>query len=135
MAQQNGRPAKYNEQLAIEICDTIARTPLGLRTIIKQNPTFPGVDTIFSWMSKYPEFETRYREAKQKQVDALTEDILEISKESKGGTSEDIASARLQIETNKWFATKLVPKIYGDRVHHNAEIKISYSEQLKKLDE
>lgn len=122
-----GRPTSYTVELGIEICETIASRGAGIRTICKENPHFPNPDTIYQWMRKHKEFAERYAIAKKEQVHALVEDILEISDDSSGDTYEDengnerfnsefAARSRLRVDTRKWIASKLVPRLYGDNV-------------------
>jgi hypothetical protein len=37
-------------------------------------------------------------------------------------TPEDVNVRRLQIDTRKWIAAKLVPRLYGDRVAVDADV-------------
>lgn len=122
-----GRPTKYTPELAKEICEKIATRGAALKTICKENPHFPHLDTIYEWMKKYPSFSEDYVKAKKQQITALVEEILEISDDSSNDTkqckngeiacnSEWIARSRLRVDTRKWIAAKLVPKLYGDNM-------------------
>jgi len=137
-----GRPTDYTPKLAKEICDKIATHGDGIRTICKANPDFPNPDTIYAWLRKYKEFSELYARAKKEQVHALVEDILEISDDSSNDICEDengnmrfnsefTARSRLRVDTRKWIAAKLVPRLYGDNII--ARELSDEIEELKKL--
>lgn len=123
-----GRPTIYSPELIAEICSRISEGQ-SLRTICRSDD-MPSLNTIFVWLSKYPEFNDRYAIAKLEQSEALVEDLLEISDDR----SEDPASRRVRIDTRKWIAAKLKPKKYGDRqeIEHSGAIGIK--EIMEELD-
>ena len=122
-----GRPTDYNNDLARDICDTIASTSKGIKRLCGENAHWPHKDTIFTWLKNYPDFSDQYAQAKRCQIETFIDEILEIADDTshdhvineQGNTvcdSEFIARSRLRIDTRKWLASKLVPKVYG--VHH-----------------
>ena len=127
MAKANlktGRPTKYSSKLASEICDAIASSSKGIRLLCKNNPHWPCSDTIFTWLKENADFSDQYARAKKCQVEFLVDEILEIADDvSHDCTVKDngkitynqsaINRAKLQIDTRKWLACKLVPKVYG----------------------
>ncbi len=140
---KKGRSTIYSQELATEICDTIASTSKGIKRLCKDNPDWPSQDTIFSWLKTYSEFSEQYAQAKRLQVEVLIHEILEIADDSsqdylvddKGRyviNNANINRARLKIDTRKWIACKLAPRVYGNNVG-NAEKPISLIEQILKL--
>lgn len=130
MAHPGGRPADYNEQIATEICETIAATAKGLLSLIADNPHWPAERTINMWRNKYPEFGEKYRIAKQLQIEPLIEHIFTLTRD----TSEDFildnegnprfnssrtAMKKAEIDSIKWLAGCLVPRVYGPKVDTN----------------
>lgn len=122
-----GRPTDYTPELGKEICEAIASSGSGLPTLCNKNPHWPNRSSIFLWLRKYPEFSDRYHQAKKDQVSALVDDILEISDDSSQDdkinedgnvsfNSEWAARSRLRVDTRKWIAAKLVPRLYGDNM-------------------
>jgi hypothetical protein len=124
-----GRPTDYTPELAKEICETIASTSEGLKALCKKYPHWPVHGTIYLWLRKYSTFSDLYAKAKRDQVAALVDEIIEISddtsndtltKEDRNGdeyevaNTEWIARSRLRVDTRKWIAAKLVPRLYGD---------------------
>ena len=142
---KKGRPTDYTTELADEICSTIALSSKGIGRLCKDNPSWPTKETIFSWLKTYGDFSDQYARAKRLQIEVLVDEIIEIADDSsqdniinKQGqiicNNESINRARLRIDTRKWIASKLAPKIYGDKIDntHSVDI-ISHEEALKLL--
>jgi hypothetical protein len=122
--KKNGRPSDYTPELAKEICEVIASSSKGLKRLCIDNPHWPNKDTIFTWLKKYHEFSDQYAHAKRCQIETFVDEIIEIADDAsqdvfvnEQGTMvcnhEFIARSRLRIDTRKWLASKLVPKVYG----------------------
>ncbi len=137
-----GRPTQYNTVLGQEICDVIASSSKGTKRLCTDNPHWPCQDTLFTWLKRYPEFSEQYAQAKICQIELLVDEILEISDDA----SQDqyvnelgalvpnppaINRARLKVDTRKWLACKLVPKVYGNKI--DIESDSSISEELRQL--
>lgn len=122
-----GRPTNYSLEIAKKICDAIATSPYGLEKICEMNPDLPGQRTIFTWRNKHEEFEHLYARAKVKQSDLLAEECLNIAAKC---DKNNWNQARLLIDTHKWLASKLLPKIYGDRI--SLEQKTEQTDQQKE---
>jgi hypothetical protein len=125
-AKKIGRPTKYTPELAEEICNAIATSSDGLKKLCKLNSHWPCKNTIMGWRNKVPDFMTRYARAKQDQIESLIDEILEIADnksedyvQNEDGkfvvNHENINRAKLRIDTRKWLAAKLAPRIYGDK--------------------
>lgn len=141
-----GRPTKYTIELAQEICDAISCDSKGLRRLCEDHPHWPERRNIYHWMRKYPDFRLQYMQAKEHQIEALVDEILEIAddashdtiiKTDKNGNeyescnTEWMNRSRLRIETRKWLAAKLAPKIYGDKSKEEAvEENISFMQRM-----
>lgn len=87
--------------------------------------------TILNWLHKYEKFNQMYYQARQLQMEMIIDGILAISDDSSQDWKEEeygngktrivvdhehIARSRLKIDTRKWLAAKLYPKIYGDKI-------------------
>jgi hypothetical protein len=114
-----GRPTKYSEEIANQICSIISTSHKSLLTISKEVGV--SVPTILKWMNDNKEFLNQYTRAKEEQADFLVEQMIDISEH----TEEDhtpftganvIQRDRLRVETRKWIASKLKPKKYGDKL-------------------
>jgi hypothetical protein len=130
----------YTDEIAAEICEVIAQSSKGLRQLCEENPNWPRATTIKKWRREIPSFTTLYARAKAEQADLLAEEILEIADniEHDFEVDEDgkvyarhdhINRARLRIDTRKWYASKLAPKIYGD----NKETKANDEDAISQF--
>lgn len=124
-----GRPSIYSDELAERICDLVATNSSGLKKLCSENDWMPRHVTINQWRWKKPGFSTQYAQAKVAQADLLAEECIEIADETSRDSilksnregeeyevanSEWINRSRLRVDTRKWLASKLIPKVYGD---------------------
>ena len=99
-------------ELAEEICTTIACFSKGIKKLCKENNEWPCADTIFQWIKENKDFSDQYARAKMHQMEVLMDEILEIA-----DRDGDVNRDRLAIDTRKWLASKLMPKIYGNKMN------------------
>lgn len=88
---------------------------------------------FYSWIKDNQEFAEKYARARSVQADVLAEQIVDIADESpalifrdvsddgEGKTVISVDSAavnhqRLRVDARKWFASKVAPKKYGDKI-------------------
>lgn len=128
-----GRPSLYSPELAANICAQMAEGK-SLRTICKADD-MPDCSSVFLWLSKYPEFSQYYARAREQRAEAIFEESLEIADDSSsdwietdGGpklNQEHVQRAKLRVDTRKWFVSKLLPKVYGERtaVDHSGTVE------------
>lgn len=94
----------------------------------------PHTSTILNWLSAYPAFSDKYARAREQQADIMDARILEVAEES---TPETAASDRIKIDAFKWRASKLKPKVYGDRidvaVSHALDLSDAINEARNRL--
>lgn len=120
-----GRPSEYTQRTADIICDRLADGE-SLRSICS-TAGMPNRVTVFRWLSQNEEFRIQYARAREAQADTIADEILNIADENTNDTTIDkdgnevtnhdvIARARLKIDTRKWLAGKLRPKVYGDKL-------------------
>ena len=117
-----GRPTKYSEELANEICERVANGE-PLRVICREEGK-PTWSTFYDWLNKYPELSALYARSRDLGTDAIAEDLLSELYEpperilSEGGDRIDSAyvsllKARADIKLK--LLSKWNPKRYGDR--------------------
>jgi hypothetical protein len=130
-----GRPSVYTAAKAREICRRIAiGEPL---TSIVNTKGMPALHTIYDWLNEgkkttfRPDFLHDYARAKQDAGDTLAAEIIAIADDRGGDTvstvddngnvtvrSDSVAVQRdrLRVDARKWYASKLAPKKYGDKI-------------------
>ena len=137
-----GRPTLYSQELADLICNRLIAGE-SLRGICRDD-AMPGTTAVMKWLGIYPDFAEQYARARELQADALADEIVLLSDESRIGrkvtekadgtvetvTADMVERTRLQIDARKWFASKLAPKKYGDRQHVDVDAKVRTTTQL-----
>lgn len=129
-----GRPTDYIPEVAEDICNLLM---LGesLRSICKR-PGMPAIRTVMYWLQRHEDFMQQYACAREIQAELLAEEIIEIADDSSGDVIVDddgkeqtnherVARSRLRVDARKWYASKLAPKRYGDRIQHDQKITIT----------
>lgn len=139
-----GRPSQYNAEIAALICRKVATSTCGLKKLCAENPEFPDHTTIQEWRYMHEEFATQYAQAKKAQMDLMAEEIIDISDDSSGDLRLDrhgnevcdqefVARSRLRMDARKWLASKLMPKVYGDKPDDNSAANTLIEKLLEKL--
>jgi len=140
----------YTDELGDKICDLIATHTCSIAELSRNNPGLPVEQTISEWRYKIPGFGEKYMLAKARQAMLFAEEIISISDDSRQDkvinaageevpNTELIARSRLRVDTRKWYASKLVPKIFGngllleEAVTENLALKAELTELRDKL--
>lgn len=134
-----GRPTKYSEELAAEICSRLA-TGDSMRTVCLDSE-MPSRASIFKWMAEYPEFSDQYAKAKEEAAEALAEELFDIAddgmndwmekRDAEGNcigyaiNGEAIARSKLRVDVRKWYLSKIKAKKYGDSSRSEQTINLN----------
>lgn len=134
-----GRPSSYTQDVADSICEHIA-TGHSLVSWCEETGR-PSYATVARWLQVHANFRDSYARARESQADFLAEEIIQIAntpivgvktKTNEKGEVETIEGdmiehRRLQVDARKWYAAKLRPKVYGDRIQqeHSGEVAIT----------
>lgn len=145
-----GRPTIYTEELGKRICDVVATHSCGLNKLTSMFDWMPDKTTINEWRWSNSSFSTQYTKAKIAQSELMAEDCIDIADDTsnditynKNGdevcNTEFVNRSRLRVDTRKWIAAKLLPKIYGDMQRtdsgdNNKEIKEEMRAIREELD-
>jgi hypothetical protein len=123
------RPTSFNDKIADRICDGLA-DGRSLRKICLDE-AMPSQSMVFRWLAdkRFAAFREQYTRAREAQADALFDEALDIADDGANDWIADKAEeegfryngdavqrSRLRVDTRKWMAGKLRPKVYGDRV-------------------
>jgi hypothetical protein len=111
VVRQRGRPSSFSREICEEICRRIAEGET-LRAICAE-PGMPDRSTCIRWLEANPEFRNQYAQAREDQADALADEMLDVARSA---TNQDANAKRVLIDTLKWRAGKLRPKVYGEKM-------------------
>ena len=99
----------------------------------------PSYQAVLNMLKSSPEFRTMYERAIENRADKLAEEILELADEEMPAYLEGPAASawvqqkRMQVDARKWIASKLKPKMYGDRIDVAVtDTRISVMDALKE---
>jgi hypothetical protein len=127
-ASKQGRPSKYTQELADTICERIAAGE-SLRAICAE--VGESETTVRRWaLNDVGGFSAQYARAREIQAETLVDQIVQIADASENDftvtedgkkivNQEVVARARLRVDARKWVASKILPKVYGDKVDTN----------------
>ncbi|HUD05807.1 MAG TPA: hypothetical protein VMR18_02760 [Candidatus Saccharimonadales bacterium] len=107
-----GRPTKYSETLADDICERIAKGKSLINICSELNLSYTQV---MVWLKNYTYFTDNYARAREAQADWYADEIISVIDNAKSDRNE-IERARIKVEALKWVASKLKPKKYGDKL-------------------
>ena len=130
--RKRSRPTIYSDQLAKAICKRLAEGE-SLRAICGDEG-MPVKSTVLGWLfdGAHDDFSDQYTRARQAQAELLADEIVEIADDTADDWTTDkdgkkivnhqyISRSRLRVDARKWVASKLLPKVYGDRLQHTGE--------------
>ena len=127
----------YTDEIATVICERLADGE-SLNAICKSLGS-PSESTVRRWaLEDFCGFAAKYTRAREIQADTLVEQILDISDDSSGDIANPMAVQRdrLRTDNRKWFASKVLPKRYGERVdvEHAGTVNHTISTVLEAID-
>lgn len=153
-----GRPSSYTDKIAAEICDRMANGQ-SLRRVCS-DPIMPSKATVMNWLNDEARksFLDQYVRARELLADFYAEDTIDIADEEvtmikkskhqpakdgdEGSDEEEIevvfdptavARNRLRVDARKWYASKLAPKKYGDKLELAGDPNSPLVVQINKL--
>ncbi len=132
----------YSPQEKKTIKETIInRVTLGQSILeISKDKNMISHDIIYQWLNKDKEFKDNYVQAKRYQSlfiwERINGVIYNLKQYGHELTNEQVQLGRLEIDTDKWYVSKLVPKIFGTAAEvNNINIKIDQISGMKIVDE
>lgn len=113
------------------VCELLAEGH-SLRTIAANRKLFPmenSASHLLRWLTDDPARLQRYARAREAAADLLAEEIIAIADDE----TTDPNSRRVRIEARKWYAGKLRPKVYGERLQQEITGTLTIEEALRQL--
>lgn len=138
---ERGRPSEFTPELASLICGRLASGE-SLRSIC-QSDDIPAKSTILGWVVDNREgFSDQYARARKIQAEDLADEIFAVAddgsndwQETKFGpmvNAENINRSRLRVDTRKWYLSKVLPKIYGDKLALEHSVDATLADKIAK---
>jgi len=124
-----GAPTIKTQKLLDDICAGIA---LGKSARAMCVEVGISQRVLWNWLAADEIFMQQYARAKEICADTLAEEIIEIADDNRFDTrikddgtevtdNEVVQRSRLRVDARKWYASKLAPKKYGDRITNEHE--------------
>ena len=141
-----GRPTTYSERVSNAICKRLMMQE-SLKSICA-DPRMPCVGTVAGWLSRNKDFRERYYDARRVAAELHVDDVFEEVRNTENDWEQTfdkngdpngwkpnhdaIQRSRLKVDTIKWYASKLIPRMYGDNINIEHEVTGDLAEMLKK---
>lgn len=123
-----GRPPIYSQELADLVCERIA-SGRSMRDVCRDED-IPARSVVSKWLSTIPGFADQYARAVKQRSEYWIDELCDISDDGSNDwmernepnnpgyqyNGEAVARSRLRVDTRKWIASKLIPKVYGDKL-------------------
>jgi hypothetical protein len=126
------RPTIRTPELVDEICLRVAQG----RSVnsISQDEDMPDAKSIWTWLNRDEVFLQKYTRAIQQRALNHADRIAEVSAAVLAGKIPPDA-ARVALDAMKWTASRLLPKVYGDRTQIDATVTHTHTLHLEALKE
>lgn len=126
----------FSQETADLICQRLA-DGLSLR---KACPEGMSPSTVLRWLEASTDFAEQYTRARDIGYKLLADELIEIADDASGDTvvtesgpkqnPEFAARSRLRLDTRKWMLSKMLPKVYGDKLELGGEV----THKIQKLE-
>ena len=122
----------YTQQLANAICERL-ESGCSLRKACEEAGG-GSVQAVLRWTKDVTciGFAEQYARAREAGYRCLADQIIEISDDSSGDTvdtehgpkanAEFVARSRLRVDSRKWMLSKMLPKLYGDKIETTLQV-------------
>lgn len=129
---ERGRPTDFTTEVAARICEGLAEGR-SLRDVCADED-MPAESTVRAWALEDREgFSAQYARAREIGYHAMADELMDIAdngmndwmerrgEEDAGwvANGEHIQRSRLRVDTRKWMLSKVLPKVYGDKVQND----------------
>ncbi len=130
---------KYSPEVAARVCERVATHPVGLRKLCDMYDDMPDKEAILDWRYKYPDFAANFNISKQFQAEIMAEEMNDLCEvptyfDRQGIERVDagrVACQKLKVDSIKWQAARLAPRMYGDR--SVVETTVKHEENIQDL--
>ena len=135
----------FSQETADRICERLALGDSLRKACIATGGPDPA--TVLRWADdKKLAFSQQYADARARGYQLLADEIIEISDDSAGDTvtdddgnvrtdAERVARSKLRVDSRKWVLSKMLPKVYGEKLDVTVEVNDRASVLRKKREE
>ena len=106
---------------------------------IQKTNGIPDSNIIYTWLNKDTQFKDNYVRAREEQALYYAEkiqDVIQVLKDSDKPSREVTDIARLEIDSLKWIASKLLPKLYGSSQNQtNIQVNVTPVTGMQIIDD
>jgi hypothetical protein len=148
------RGTDYTPEIGDELCLLLLQTDeqgrcYSLRRILRDKNL--AMSTVFGWLRDHEDFRSKYTRAREIQAEIELDSMNDIADdgrndwmerlgadgENKGwvANGESVARSKLRLEQRRWYASKLLPKKYGDKVQTELSGSVGVTIQATPTDE
>jgi len=99
----------FSQAIADDICQQLAEGKSLRATCAAEG--MPAESTVRARARDHAAFGAQYARAREQGYEVMGDSIIEISDEG-----EDVARDRLRVDARKWLLSKMLPKVYGDKL-------------------
>jgi hypothetical protein len=135
MTEPMKKIVRYTQELAETIFSRM-ETGESLRSICRSEG-MPSYQAVFQWRGNIDGFAERYSLAREAQAHALIDELLEIADDGRNdwierndpdnpgwtANGENIQRSRVRLDARKWLASKILPKVYGEKLELAGDVK------------
>jgi len=137
---------KHNRQAIMNALTPLLQDGMSLTLACSLVPDAPSSSQILDWVATEPALAEQYTLAREAGYQLIADDILSISDENYTMVEEDVLDEagaplldaegrrlqrrikvplssegiqrnRLRVDSRKWMLSKMLPKVYGDKIH------------------
>jgi hypothetical protein len=109
----HGNAFQWTPEIEAEIFSRLASGETIMQICgVDRDDFLPGERTFYKRLAEDAEFAQEYARAREAQAHHEADEIKGLAD---AATAETVHVARLQIDARKWRASKMAPKVYGDK--------------------
>tara|TARA_R110002074_G_scaffold32450_2_gene90673 strand:- start:131 stop:715 length:585 start_codon:yes stop_codon:yes gene_type:complete len=114
------RPREYNRQeVTAYVCEQIA-SGKSLRAALRSKKNLPTPQGFLRWLNDANDpaalaLNSQYTRARALGWELLADEVLELA-DQPTESSVEAQRARLQFDARRWLLSKMLPKVYGDKI-------------------
>jgi hypothetical protein len=134
---KRGRPPIFTQNLSDKICERLACGESLLK--ICEDEDMPHMTTVLRWQNKDKDFAASIARARELQAEFYAASIIQISDETEVEVKHDgedvrlelsaaaVARNRLRVDARKWYASKLSPRKFGEKLELSGGLAVKTS--------